>query len=88
MGKSVLKIIGIIILLIVSMVGLAQKTDKLLLKNGNQITGEIKNMKFAKLSFDMDGPGTISIKWEHVVKITSDKTFQVTMQNGDVLITR
>jgi hypothetical protein len=36
----------------------------------------------------MDGPGTISIKWEHVVKITSDKTFQVTMQNGDVLITR
>jgi hypothetical protein len=51
MGKSVLKIIGIIILLIVSLVGLAQKTDKLLLKNGNQITGEIKNMKFAKLSF-------------------------------------
>ena len=88
MRKSVLKIIDIIILLIVSLVGLGQKTDKLLLKNGNQITGEIKNMKFAKLSFDMDGPGTISIKWEHVVKITSDKKFQVTMQNGDVLITR
>ncbi|HEV8272604.1 MAG TPA: DUF481 domain-containing protein [Chitinophagaceae bacterium] len=88
MGKSLLKIIGIIILLMASLVGLAQKTDKLLLKNGNQITGEIKNMKFAKLSFDMDGPGTISIKWEHVVKITSDKKFQVTMQNGDVLITR
>jgi len=68
--------------------GSAQKTDRVLLKNGNRITGEIKNMKFAKLSFDMDGPGTISIKWEHVVTITSDKTFQVTMQNGDVLITR
>ena len=45
-------------------------------------------MKFAKLSYDVDGPGTISIKWEHVVKISSDKTFQVTMQNGDVLITK
>ena len=52
------------------------------------LTGEIKNMKFAKLSYDVDGPGTISIKWEHIVKISSDKTFQVTMQNGDVLITR
>ena len=52
------------------------------------LTGEIKNMKFAKLSYEVDGPGTISIKWEHIVKISSDKTFQVTMQNGDVLITR
>ena len=68
--------------------GLAQKTDKVVLRNGNLITGEIKNMKFAKLSYDVDGPGTISIKWEHVVKISSNKTFQVTMQNGDVLITR
>ena len=52
------------------------------------ITGEIKNMKFAKLSYDVDGPGTISIKWEHIIKVSSDKTFQVTMQNGDVLITK
>lgn len=72
----------------ISLLGLAQKTDQVLLKNGNTITGEIKNMKFAKLSYDVDGPGTISIKWEHIVKIRSDKTFQVTMQNGDVLITR
>lgn len=68
--------------------GLAQKTDTVLLRNGNIVTGEIKNMKFAKLSYDVDGPGTISIKWEHIVKISSNKTFQVTMQNGDVLITR
>ena len=72
----------------ISLLGWGQKTDQVLLKNGNTITGEIKNMKFAKLSYDVDGPGTISIKWEHVVKISSDKTFQVTMQNGDVLITR
>ena len=87
MHKSVLKITEVLILLTISLLGLAQKTDKVLLRNGNTITGEIKNMKFAKLSYDVDGPGTISIKWEHVVKISSDKTFQVTMQNGDVLIT-
>ena len=88
MRKSALKIFGLFVALMISMLGLAQKTDQVLLKNGNQITGEIKNMKFAKLSYDVDGPGTISIKWEHIVKISSDKTFQVTMQNGDVLITR
>ena len=75
-------------LLTISLAGLAQKTDQVLLKNGNIITGEIKNMKFAKLSYDVDGPGTVSIKWEHIVKISSSKTFQVTMQNGDVLITK
>ena len=88
MRKSLLKITGVLILLTISLSGLAQKTDKVLLRNGNMLTGEIKNMKFAKLSYDVDGPGTISIKWEHVMKISSDKTFQVTMQNGDVIITR
>lgn len=88
MDRSLLKITKLTILLMISLVGFAQKTDKVLLKNGDLITGEIKNMKFAKLSYDVDGPGTISIKWEHVVRIRSDKTFQVTMQNGDVLITR
>ena len=88
MRKSLLKITGVLILLTISLSGLAQKTDKVILRNGNMLTGEIKSMKFAKLSYDVDGPGTISIKWEHIVKIESDKTFQVTMQNGDVLITR
>jgi hypothetical protein len=61
--RSVLKIPGVIILLTISLAGLAQKTDKVLLRNGNMLTGEIKNMKFAKLSYDVDGPGKISIKW-------------------------
>jgi putative salt-induced outer membrane protein YdiY len=68
--------------------GVAQKTDKVFLKNGDVITGEVKNMKLAKLSFDMNGPGIISIKWEEVVRLTSVKTFQVAMQNGDIFITK
>lgn len=67
--------------------GQAQKTDKVFLKNGDVITGEIKSMKLAKLSFDMNGPGIISIKWEEIVRLTSNKTFQVSMRNGEVLIT-
>ena len=67
--------------------GLAQKTDKVTLRNGNMLTGEIKSMKFAKLLFDVDGPGKIDIKWEYIVKIESNKTLQITMRNGDVYVT-
>ena len=88
MSKPVWKLYGLIILLILSLSGMAQKTDKVYLKNGDVITGEIKSLKFAKLSFDMDGPGLVQIKWEFIVKVTSDKKFKVTMRNGDVLITK
>ena len=69
------------------MTTVGQKTDKVSLKNGDIITGEIKSMKLGKLSFDMDGPGTISIKWEEVIKIKSDKIFEITIQGGEIFVT-
>jgi hypothetical protein len=81
------KISGLIILLTISLAGLAQKTDKVFLKNGDILTGEIKSLKFAKLSFDMDGPGLIQIKWELIVQIKSDKKFQIIMRKEEVLVT-
>jgi len=88
MPKPGVKIYGSIILIMISLTGLAQKTDKVFLKNGDIITGEIKSMKFAKLSFDMDGPGIIQVKWEFIVKIISDKIFQVTMRKREVFVTK
>jgi hypothetical protein len=88
MSNAALKISGLIIFLAISAIGIAQKNDKVFLKNGDVITGEIKSLKFAKLSFDMSGPGTIDIKWEFIIKINSDKTFQVTLQKGEILITK
>ncbi len=62
----------------------AQKIDKVYLINGDILTGEIKNMKLAKLSFDLDGPGTISIKWEKVIGIRSNQIFEIMMKTGTV----
>ena len=87
MRRSVLKITGAIVLLTISLIGLAQKTDKVFLRNGNMLTGEIKSMKFAKLLFEVDGPGKIDIKWEYIVKIESNKKLQITLRNGDVYVT-
>ena len=87
MHNPVLKIFGLIIFLMLSETGLAQKTDQVSLRNGNVLTGEIKSMKFAKLLIDVDGPGKIEIKWEYIVKIESNKTLQITMRNGEVYVT-
>jgi hypothetical protein len=88
MRKTALKISGLIMFLIVSALAMAQKTDKVYLRNGDVLTGEIKYMRFALLKYDVEGPGKIDIKWEYIVKIRSDKVFQVTMQSGAVLITK
>ena len=87
MRNFLLKLFGCFLLLTAPFFGMAQKTDKVSLKNGDILTGEIKKLKFGKLSFDMTGPGMIDIKWEEIVKIRSDKKFQVTMRKGEVLIT-
>jgi len=59
MRTVALKISGTIILLTFYVLGLAQKTDKVYLKNGDVVTGEIRSMKLAKMSFDMNGPGLL-----------------------------
>jgi hypothetical protein len=64
-----------------------QKTDKVHLKNGDILTGEIKSLKLGLLTYKMDGPGTISIKWEEVTKISSDKIFEITLKRGNLVVT-
>jgi hypothetical protein len=71
-----------------SIVVQGQKTDKVILKNGDTLTGEIMSMKLGKLSYKMDGPGTISIKWEYVTGITSNKVFDITLRNGEIVVSR
>jgi hypothetical protein len=66
----------------------AQKTDKVYLKNGDVLTGQIKRLSLAILIFKMDGPGTIDIKWEEVKGIKSDKVFEINLRGGEVLIAR
>ena len=88
MHTPALKIAALIILLTVSTTAVAQKTDKVYLKNDDVFTGEIYDMKFAQLNFNMTSTGTVQIRWVEVVKIQSDKIFQVTLQDGRVLVTK
>jgi hypothetical protein len=82
------KIIFAFVLTSWCMVASGQKTDKVTLKNGDTITGEIMNMKLGKLLYDVDGPGKINIKWEKVTGVTSDKIFEFTLRGGVLVTTR
>ena len=71
-----------------SVTAVAQKTDKVYLKNGDILTGEIKNLNLAILTFNMTGPGVISIKWEEVNHLQSDKLFILKFRNGTIITDR
>ena len=62
--------------------GLAQKTDVLVLVNGDRVTGEIKELTRSKVRFKTDPMGTVYVKWQDVVSITSDKTFEIELGSG------
>jgi hypothetical protein len=61
----------------------AQKTDELVLWNGNTITGEVKSLQQAKVKFKTDHSGTIYIEWEFINSVTSTNFFEVENRLGE-----
>ncbi|MGH8621536.1 MAG: DUF481 domain-containing protein, partial [Burkholderiales bacterium] len=60
----------------------AQKTDTVVLRNGDRITGEVKSLDRGKLSYSTDDMGTLAIEWDKVVRITSRHYFEVELESG------
>jgi hypothetical protein len=49
----------------------ADKTDVVVLKNGDRITGEIRGLQNGLLTYKTDDIGILSVEWERVVRISS-----------------
>ncbi|MGH7494058.1 MAG: DUF481 domain-containing protein [bacterium] len=62
----------------------AEKTDRLILENGDQFTGEIKKLEFGKLTFSTDHMGTLSIKWDKIIGLTSAAYYEVELFDGTI----
>jgi len=60
----------------------AEKTDIVVLINGNAVTGEIKSLDFGSLRYSTDSMGTVSIDWEDIVNVTSSQNFQIEVVDG------
>ncbi len=61
---------------------LAQKTDTLIARNGDVMTGEIKELQRGKVEFSTDIAGTIYVKWTRVLTGETDKIFEITLEDG------
>jgi hypothetical protein len=60
----------------------AQKTDVIVLANGDRVTGEIKYYKQGRITIDTSHSGWISIKWNKILSVESDKMYDVETVDG------
>jgi putative salt-induced outer membrane protein YdiY len=63
-----------------------EKTDLVILENGNELLGEIKSMSRGKLKFKTDSASTIYIEWDEVFKLTSKHRFRIELLDGTHLV--
>jgi len=77
---------SIALLLFFPLLSLAQKTDLLVLKNGNHINGEVKKLEYGVLTFDTDDAGLLTVKWKDVMKLKSSDSFELTNDNTEVFL--
>ena len=78
-----------ILLFILAHPSLAQKTDKVILKNGDHITGEIKRLDLEILQFKTSTMSTANIKWFQVENVFApDKSFQFELKDKTKLFGR
>lgn len=59
-----------------------EKTDIVVLKNGDRITGEVKNLEAGLLEFKTDFMGTVHIEWRFISELISDKNLAVESTDG------
>ncbi len=83
--KTYSKPIFILFLIIISNYSLlAQKTDVVILKNGDKITGEVKYMRVGILTYKTDNMETIEIQWNKIKSITTKNFFEIEVVDGRV----
>ena len=59
-----------------------EKTDIVILKNGDRVTGEVKNLEAGLLELNTDTMGTIHIEWRFISELISDKNLSVESVDG------
>jgi hypothetical protein len=60
----------------------AEKTDVVVLKNGDRLTGEISSLRRGLLEFKTDTMGTVQIEWEEVARVESGLLYEVDLESG------
>jgi len=73
-----------IIILFFSFISFAQKTDVVILKNGDKLTGEVKYLRVGILTYKTDNMETVEIQWNKIKSIETKNFFEVEVADGRV----
>ncbi len=60
----------------------AERTDVVVLDNGDHLTGEVKELKQGRLKFKTDAMGPIYVEWDHIVSISSKQYLEFELETG------
>ena len=60
----------------------AQKTDIVVLSNGDRITGEIKELERGQLEFSTDDAGTLYLEWDKLASLLTTRNVEVVTGDG------
>ncbi len=63
----------------------AASADEVRFDGQNVMQGELKRLDRGELYFKTPGTDTISIEWNHVDGVSSSKTLEIELDNGDIL---
>lgn len=61
----------------------SDKTDVIIMKNGDRLTGEIKEMDRGILKCSTDHMKMVFIKWPEVTNISSEDRFEIQLESGE-----
>jgi hypothetical protein len=67
---------------------LAARTDIIVLRNGDRVTGEVVSMRQGKLQVKTDDAGTLSIEWDKVTAVTTAARYDISLRDGTMLFGR
>jgi hypothetical protein len=71
-----------ILVCFLSSTALAERSDVVVLVNGNAVTGEVEGLEFGLLRYSTDSMGTVGIDWEDVVDVSSKQHLQIELTDG------
>ena len=60
-----------------------EKTDVLVLYNGDRITGEIQALRGGMVSFGTDAMGTVEVEWREVATVESRYYYEIRLASGE-----
>jgi uncharacterized protein DUF481 len=74
---------ALLLLSLVPIRAFAAKTDVIVLKNGDHLTGEVQQLERGRLTFKTDDLGTVEIEWDKVASVSATAPFDVDDLSGN-----